>query len=334
MRTLSPTKTADIVLFGRKFIFEIFLTHKNYYTIERVNKGSSLNSIEVYALGIGANLAYSTASMVFTIYAKRFSSMWINQVKVLVAFVAFVLAMVFSQKMVSVSTYPFLLLLLSGLSGLCIGDIFLFRAFTTLGAGRSLVLYSFQPLMVGIYGYFFLNQLFSLNQTLAVICMMICIFIFMLERNRSTGSWDMKSFMWAFLGITLDAFGVMLTRSAYEMEPGLETFQVNLIRCLGALVGFLLISPKSYVTVFKDVISLRKREQSLLFASAFCGCFISLTLYLAALKYAHVGTLTSIAITGPVWVSLLECAYYRRWPNLFLLGAFAFFLTGFYLMVS
>ena len=293
-----------------------------------------MNSLEVYALGIGANLAFSTASMVFTIYAKRFSSMWINQVKVTVAFLAFMVAMFFSQKMISVGTYPTLLLLLSGLSGLCIGDIFLFRAFATLGAGRSLVLYSFQPLMLGIYGFFFLNQIFSLNQTLAVICMIICIFIFMLERNRSTGSWDMKSFMWAFLGITLDAFGVMLTRSAYEMEPGLETFQVNVMRCMGALLGFLLMSPKSYVTVFKDVTSLRKREQSLLVASAIFGCFVSLTLYLAALKYAHVGTLTSIAITGPIWVSLLECIYHKRAPNLFLLGAFGFFITGFYLMIT
>ncbi|MBA2404953.1 MAG: EamA family transporter, partial [Bdellovibrionales bacterium] len=231
-----------------------------------------MNSLEVYALGIGANLAFSTASMVFSIYAKRFSSMWINQVKVLVAIFCFALAMLVSQKMVSIGTYPFLLLLLSGLSGLCIGDIFLFRAFATLGAGRSLVLYSFQPLMLGIYGYFFLSQLFTLNQTLAVICMIICIFIFMLERNHSTGSWDMKSFTWAFLGITLDAFGVMLTRSAYELEPSLETFQVNVIRCLGALIGFLLISPKSYLTVFKDVFALRKREQSLLVGAAVCGC--------------------------------------------------------------
>jgi drug/metabolite transporter (DMT)-like permease len=67
--------------------------------------------------------------------------------------------------------------------------------------------------------------------------------------------------------------------------------------------------------------------------AAICGCFISLALYLAALKYAHVGTLTAIAITGPVWVSILESLYHRRLPNIYLLGAFAFFLTGFYLMI-
>ncbi|MCM2349965.1 MAG: DMT family transporter [Bacteriovoracaceae bacterium] len=292
-----------------------------------------MSPFEVYALAIGANLSYSSASMVFSLYARRFSSMWINQVKVLTAFVAFVIAMFFTDQMVSVSPLAFSLLLLSGFTGLCAGDIFLFRAFTTLGPARSLVLYSFQPLMLGIYGFFFLNQIFTLNQTLAVICMMICIFIFMLERNKMTGSWDMKSFVWAFLGITLDAMGVMLTREAYELEPSLETFQVNVIRCVGALVGFLMISPKSYLTLPKDVWSLRKREITLLLGAAVGGCFFSLTLYLAAVKFAHVGTLTAISITGPVWVSLLECLYHRRLPNKFLVGAFVFFLTGFYLMV-
>lgn len=292
-----------------------------------------MSPFEVYALAIGANLSYSSASMVFSLYARRFSSMWINQVKVLTAFVAFIIAMFFTDQMVSVSPLALSLLLLSGFTGLCAGDIFLFRAFTTLGPARSLVLYSFQPLMLGIYGFFFLNQIFTLNQTLAVICMMICIFIFMLERNKMTGSWDMKSFVWAFLGITLDAMGVMLTREAYELEPSLETFQVNVIRCVGALVGFLMISPKSYLTLPKDVWSLRKREITLLLGAAVGGCFFSLTLYLAAVKYAHVGTLTAISITGPVWVSLLECLYHRRLPNKFLVGAFVFFLTGFYLMV-
>lgn len=292
-----------------------------------------MSTLEVYALAIGANLSYSTASMVFSVYAKRFSSMWINQVKVLTAFVAFLIAMFFAEKFVSLQPATIGYLVLSGFAGLCLGDIFLFRAFTTLGPARSLVLYSFQPLMLGIYGYFFLQQTFTVNQTLSVICMVVCIFIFMLERNKTTGSWDMKSFIWAFLGISLDAIGVMLTREAYESNIELQTFQVNVMRCIGALSGFLLISPKSYITVAKDFVVLRKREMSLVIGSAICGCFLSLTMYLAALKYAHVGTLTAIAITGPVWVSLLECLYHRRLPNLYLMMAFCFFLTGFYLMV-
>lgn len=271
--------------------------------------------------------------MIFSVYAKRFSAMWINQIKVSVASLAFLVAMMLTPDLAHVDLTTGAILFLSGFAGLCIGDIFLFRAFATLGTGRSLVLYSFQPLMLGIYGYFFLQQTFSLNQSLAVVCMMICIYIFMLERNRMTGNWDFNNFMWAFLGIALDAVGVMMTRSAYEMTPELETFQVNLIRCLGALTGFLLIRPKSYITVARDLWGLRKREITLLVGASIAGCFLSLALYLAALKYAHVGTLTAISITGPIWVAILESIYHRKLPNFYLLGAFAFFLAGFYLMV-
>lgn len=157
-----------------------------------------MSSLEVYALAFGANLSYSTATMVFSLYARRFSSMWINQVKVLIALISFVTAMILSNQMVPINATGATFLVLSGFVGLCMGDVFLYRAFITLGPARSLVLYSFQPLMLGLYGYFFLNQLFSLNQTLSVICMIICIFIFMLERNRMTGSWDFRSFIWAF----------------------------------------------------------------------------------------------------------------------------------------
>jgi len=259
--------------------------------------------------------------------------MWINQVKVFIAAFAFFIAMMLSQKFTSLQLNSTLLLLLSGFCGLCIGDIFLFKAYTTLGAGRSLMLFSCQPLILGIYGYLFLGQIFSVNQSLSVACMIICIFIFMFERNKLTGSWDFKSFSWAFLGIFLDSIGVMLTRTSYELSPDLETFQVNLIRALGALMGFILINPKSYPKVFQDILKLEKKDLALLIGAAFCGCFLSLTLYLSALKYAHIGTLTAISITGPVWVSMLESIYHKKLPNPYLISAFGFFLMGFYLML-
>ncbi len=284
-------------------------------------------------MAVGANLAFSTASMVFSSFAKRFSSMWMNQVKVVIALIAFSLALVLNSSWAEISTTSFLLLLLSGFTGLCLGDLFLFRAYTTLGTGRSLVLFSFEPLLVGLYGYLFLSQVFSINQTLAVICMIICVFIFMFERNKMTGSWDFRSFMWAFLGICLDAIGIMFTRSSYEFSPELQTFQVNIIRCLGAIAGFILINPKSYLVVTQDIAKLSKRDLTMLIGASLAGTFLSLTLYLAAVKFAHIGTLTAISITGPIWVAILESIYYKKLPSRYLMMAFAFFLVGFYLMI-
>jgi len=293
-----------------------------------------MKSYEVYSLAIGANLTFSTASMVMSHYAKRFSPIWVNQLKVLIATLAFITAFFVTQEVFAVSMTSGLLLFCSGFIGLCVGDIFLFRAFTTIGTGKTLVMFSCEPLLLGMYGYLFLGQVFSVNQTLAVICMIVCVFIFMLERNKLTGSWDLKYFFWAFIGITMDAMGIMLTRTAYEVAPQMETFQVNIIRCCGAITGFILLNPTGYLKVTRELVLLRKREITLLVGASLSGTFIALSLYLTALKYAHMGTLTAISITGPVWVSLIECFYYRRLPNFYLICAFSFFLTGFYLMIT
>lgn len=284
-------------------------------------------------MAIGANLTFSTASLFFSIYSHRYSAVWMATVKVSLATVAFLIAMYLSGQTSSVPWSSFALLFFSGLGGLCGGDILLFKAYTTLGAGRTLVMFSFEPLFLGLFGYFFLGQFFTVNQVLAVLCMVVCIYIFMLERSRLHGSWDLRSFVWAFSGIILDSFGVMMTRTAMDIAPQMGTYQVNLIRCLGALVGFLIVSPRMYLQFPKDLWNFNKRDKIIIIGASVGGCFLSLALYLAALKHAHVGTLSAIAITGPVWVAMLESVYYRRWPNRYLVAAFVFFLLGFYMMV-
>jgi drug/metabolite transporter (DMT)-like permease len=254
-------------------------------------------------------------------------------VKVFLATIAFIIAMFLSGQTSSVPWSAVTLLFISGLGGLCGGDILLFKAYTTLGPGRTMVMFSFEPLILGVFGYFFLGQLFTVNQVLAVICMVVCIYIFMLERNRLHGSWDFRSFVWAFSGIILDAVGVMMTRMAYEIAPQMETFQVNVIRCIGALAGFLVVSPKIYLQFPRDIWNFNLRDKVVIIGASIGGCFISLALYLAALKHAHVGTLSAIAITGPIWVAILESIYFRKWPNRYLMAAFVFFLLGFYMMV-
>lgn len=290
-----------------------------------------MSSFSVYALALAANLFFSTASLVFSLYAKKFSAWWINQVKVAVAVVLFALATWYTGfSPISVTALSYLML--SGFIGLCIGDLFLFRAYTTLGAGRSLVLFSFQPLLLGLYGWFFLSQTFNSAQIFAVLCMVACLGVFLLERNKLTGQWDLKSFLWAFTGIALDAIGVMLTREAYEMTPAMDSMQVNFIRCSGAMIGFLIIRPTGLTSAIKDILAMKIREKALVLIACICGTVISLSLYLTALKYAHVASLTAVAITGPVWVSMLECIWEKKLPNRYLTTAFLFFVLGFYLM--
>ncbi len=290
------------------------------------------HSMTPYLLAIASNLAFGTASIAFSRFSLSHSAHWMNQLKVSVAFVGFLLAFLIVENYVPLSLKANLFLLTSGFVGLCVGDLFLFRAFAILGPARTLILYSFQPFILAVYGYFMLAQQMSTSQMIAVTCMVGCVLTFVLERNRTHGRLDLFQFFLAFLGIFFDAVGVMLTREAYETSPALGSFQVNTIRAIGAMIGFFLVSPKSYGKLFSDVKRMSRADQSIAVGAAFLGTFVSLSFYLKALKTAHVATLSSIAITLPIWVSLIEHIKLRTWPNRYLLVAFALFGIGFYLM--
>jgi drug/metabolite transporter (DMT)-like permease len=285
-----------------------------------------------YLLAIGANLCFGTASIAFSRFAISHSAGWINQLKVSVAFVCFVIAFFLVEHYTALSLGGNIYIFGSGFVGLCVGDLFLFRALATLGPARTLVLYSFQPFLLAAYGYLFLGQTLSVTQMIAILCMVGCVFTFVWERKRTHGKLDLMAFSAAFLGIFFYAIGIIMSRQAYEGNPNLGSFQANAMRAAGALVGFFLISPKSYYRIFQDVKRMHAPERRLALGSSFLGTFVSLSLYLRALKTAHIATLTAISITLPIWVSLMEHLKLKTWPNRYLWFAFALFLVGFAFM--
>jgi drug/metabolite transporter (DMT)-like permease len=290
------------------------------------------HSTAPYLLAIGSNILFGTASLTFSRFARSHSATWVNQLKVSIAGVGFILAFLLTESFASLNLFQHLALLGSGLSGLFLGDYFLFRSFATLGPSRTLVLYSFQPFLLGLYGFLFLSQSLTGRQMSAIFCMILCVFTFIWERNRSTGKADLRSFALAFTGVLFDAVGVMLSREAYEGDPALGPFQANATRALGALIGFFILSPLFLKRISRDLIEMRPRDRNQVLIACVFGTFLSLTLYLSALKSAHVATLTAVSITSPVWVSLIEHIQLRAWPSRFLWGAFAMFLAGFWLM--
>lgn len=285
-----------------------------------------------YLLAIAANLCFGTATIAFAQFSQSHSPQWINQLKVSVAFVGFVAAFLLLETYTSLSALANGYLLVSGFIGLCVGDLFLFKAFATLGPSRTLVLYSFQPFLLAIYAFFFLGQTLNPYQAIAVLCMIACVLTFLWERNRIHGNFELKAFSLAFFGIFCDAIGTMLSRQAYESNMNLGSFQVNTTRALGALIGFFMISPKSYKLLFRDLKRMARPDWTLAISASVLGTFISLSLYLRALKTAHVATLTAISITLPIWVSLIEHVRSKTWPNRYLWFAFVLFVAGFILM--
>src|SRR5690606_21678936 len=123
----------------------------------------------VYIYALLATLCFSGATIIFTEFANRTSIVWVNYFKALIATLIGAITISLFIGWDPVTLYAVILFMVSGFIGLNIGDYFMVSAFQSIGPGRTLLLYGFQPALVGIASYYFFGQTLSPYKLLAII---------------------------------------------------------------------------------------------------------------------------------------------------------------------
>jgi len=251
-----------------------------------------------------------------------------NWFKAAVAQVGFCAALFFTDGFHWIGLIPFSALFLSGVIGLGAGDIFLLLAFKEMGAGRTLMLFAFQPLIMGVAGYYLFGQEIDFYRFLAIAFFILCLLIFSIESFRRRGDWGVRGISFAMLGMLLDAAGVVITRKMFDSNTELSPMLTNFYRTIGALVLFQLINTFRPITFFEPLKSFKVSERIGVFFGALCGTFISLSLYLSAVQKANLASLSGIAITATIFSAIFECLWHKKLPSKYLIAAFVSFGFG------
>ncbi len=285
-----------------------------------------------------SNIAFATGSLLFTHFTKRTSSQWMNFYKAGIATIGFTLVISILQlwpQLTLLSNSSTLQLMISGTMGLAIGDIFLLKAFAQLGSGRVLMLFGFQPFILGLFSYLLFNQEFPLYRLFAVILLLGCLFSFALESFRTKGHWDQQGFVYAFIGIFLDAAGILLTRNVFDHTTELSPFIANWLRALTATVFFIILAqiPKFHFHILKTFKNLSLKEKSLATVAGFLGTFLSLSFYLFAVQMGHLATISAIAGTSPLFATLIETIFGRKKVTKYLVAGIFFFISGLIVLI-
>lgn len=286
-----------------------------------------------YFLALGATLCFSSSSIVFSEYTKRFGTLWMNALKALVALTFCLITFRFFGPLDGLTLPSALSFLASGLIGLCIGDLFLLVAFTQLGVARSIMLFGFQPLIIGVASIFIFGQSFDPQKLLALVFLLACLFTFAWEGHKKEKNWKIKGLLFALTGVVLDAMGVLLTRYGYDHSAEIAPVHGHLMRSLGAVGGFLVISFFTPLNLTQNLKKLTRRELLLVLGASFAGTFLSLFLYLSAVRIGHLASISGIAVTGPMFAALIECVWKKKWPSRYLIIAFGCFVAGFLILI-
>lgn len=287
-------------------------------------------------LALCSNISFASASILFTEYSKRISPSWMNFYKAFVAMIAFALVCTIAGFWLPISTTSTWLLIASGFCGLMIGDIFMLKGFIHLGSGRVLMLFSFQPLLLGVVSYYLWGQQFQWLRLTAILFLILCIVSFSFESFKSKGHWDGPGLAYALTGVLLDAFGVLMTRAAFESTPDMSPFLANFIRAATAASGFVVMSllPIFSFSLFAPLKKLNVKDRGLVTLAGFFGTFMSLSFYLMAIKKGHLATVSAVAGTAPLFATVIEVGLGKRKFTPYLGAGLLFFIIGFTILIA
>ncbi|MCT8975652.1 DMT family transporter [Clostridium sp. CX1] len=261
-------------------------------------------------LGVLAALAtavcWTITAVAFESAGKKVGSLSVNIIRLFIAFVLLSVYNLFTRGFLlptDASGFTWLWLLLSGVIGFVLGDLFLFQAYVEIGSRISQLIMSIVPPITAVTGYFLMGEKITLlgfiGMTTTIGGIALVILTKDSDEEKITFSRPLKGLTYAFLGALGQAFGLVFSKFGMgDYSP----FAATQIRIIAAIFGFcIVISVKKYwgnvYTAMKD----KKAMKNITVGSIF-GPFIGVSLSLLAVQHAPTAIVSTITSITPILI--------------------------------
>ncbi len=198
-----------------------------------------------------------------------------------------------------------LMLVLSGLLGISIGDTAFFYSLKHLGPRRSVLLTVFIPMLTALLASLFLGERLSFLQWMGMFVCVCGTAVVIMEHIPDDASFNKKiGIIWGCVSITACAASILISKSALSSAGA---FEASVLRLGAGVIGLLLygIIKKGY---FKEVASLLRPDLvGTLFLGSFFGTFLGIWFFILSLKYTLVSISTVLNGMSPVFILPLSC---------------------------
>ena len=250
----------------------------------------------ISALGAASSWVY--ACFLWRQQTKYFAAAQINIIKNVIAFAIFspvILTFNFQS-----SFYGLLILLLSGIIGIAIGDSFYIMALKILGTRRTLTVEALSPIMATISGTFLLHETLALKVYLGIVIVSISLVGVALQKTKVnqdliSKATKEKGFVFALLSVLCSVIAATLSRHIL-VNSNLNPFQTTEIRLLGGIIALLPLVKKSLINSIKELPF--ENKSRLLLATIF-GTNIGILLQQNVFKILPIGLGWTLLSTSP-----------------------------------
>jgi len=253
---------------------------------------------------------WTVTAMAFESAGKRVGALSLNLIRLLIGLVFLsIYNAIINDGFIPVATsYQWFWLVLSGLVGFVLGDLFLFRAFILIGARISMLIMSLVPPLTALFGWITLGEVLSGIEFLGMGVTMAGILLVMLARRNNGNVFTLKKgkmgpvvlgSLLALGGAIGQAAGLVLSKKGMQ---DMDAFAATQIRIMAGVAGFLIV-----ITLFKRWKKVHEAMRDLkamkfMTIGSFTGPFLGVSFSLLAVQHTDTGVAATLMALTPVMI--------------------------------
>jgi drug/metabolite transporter (DMT)-like permease len=262
-------------------------------------------------LRIGELAALATAfcwtitAIVFESASRKVGSVAVNIIRLVMALVLLGAFSYFRRGMflpMDATLYTWYWLILSGLVGFVIGDLFLFEAFTLIGSRLSMLIMTLVPPITAFLGWMLMDEKLSMLNLMGMMMTMFGIALVIFQKHSVKGQrvkLPARGLFFAFLGAVGQASGYVISKMGMG---NYDPFAATQIRVIAGVFGFAILISffRRWQAVFKAVP--QGKPMLLMMIGATFGPFIGVSLSLLAAQNTSTGIAATIMAITPILI--------------------------------
>lgn len=259
---------------------------------------------------IGAAVVWAVATWIYSQFSHQFSAMQLNIIKGVLASTMMLLVMPFiPMPAVELKSSYVLILGISGVIGIAIGDSAYFASLKRIGAGKTLLLESLAPPLSGVLALMFLGTALGFQSWLGVVITTVAVTAVVFQPNgNGNEKTSLSGIGFGLVASVCQATGVVISHFALvqgDLPPLLGAFirltiGVAVVACLVPL-----LEKKPYRSMVQQGRTMKAVSWYWLIAAIFVGTFLALWLQQIALKHANPAVAQTLIATSPLFILII-----------------------------
>jgi uncharacterized membrane protein len=202
----------------------------------------------------------------------------------------------------------FIILALSGVIGIAVGDSAYFSALRRIGANKTLLLESLAPPLSGVLALIFLGTVIGIQSWLGIIVTTLAVTFVMFQPNSDQTKTSLSGIFYGLLASVCQATGVVISHFALvagDIDPLMGAFIRLAIGVASVMIFMALIQRHKLTSIIGLLKSMASKEKTWLLGAIFIGTFLALWLQQVSLKHANPAVAQTLIATSPLFMLVI-----------------------------